>query len=516
MNTTFKIALLFFVLALTACQKEDELPNLEAVPAPTNISALMTITPDNSGRVTIRPNGQGVTAFTVFFGDGTDDSADLAPGGQVQRTYAEGTYPVRIMAMGINGKTTEETQTLTVAFIPPQNLQVSVVTVAGNPFAIDLSASADFATFFEAYFGDVPNETPTPFMPGQTLRHTYAAVGTYELRVVARSGSTGSTEATTTVTIADPLTLPIDFESPTQGYAFVNFGGAAASVVDNPAPGEANPSAKVGQLIKQAGSEGWAGSFIDLGQPIDFSTLRKIAIKVRSPQAGIPIIMKLENIANPDINIEVTVTNTVANQWEELLFDFDAADPAGDYQRIVLFFNFGTSGDGSAYFFDDLALTDGNDPVALPLGFESATANYLFTGFGGAAMEVIDNPAPAGINTSGRVGQSIKNNGSETWAGAFIDLTNPINFGGRSKLRMKVWSPQAGASVLLKLESILNPGIEMEVAVPTTVANAWHELEFNFAGINGADAYQRVVLFFDFGNAGNAQPYYFDDIILAD
>lgn len=507
---------MFLLLALASCENEDELPQLDDVAAPSNISALFTIASDNSGLVTIQPNGQGVTAYTVHFGDGTDESADLGPGERVRRTYAEGTYTVRISAMGINGKVTEHQQELMVSFLPPDNLEVTIARVTGNPFAIDLSATADFATFFEAYFGEVDEEEPTLFMPGETVRYTYSDVGEYPVRVVARSGSTGSAEFTDTVIVSNPLLLPIDFESTAQNYAFTNFGGASVSVVANPDVSEGNPSARVGELVKQAGSEVWAGSFLDLGQPVDFSEFQQIGMKVWSPIAGIPIIMKLENLGDPNLFIEVEVQNTAAGEWENLVFDFSGGDLSNEYQRIVFFFDFGTEGDDSAYYFDDIKLTDGTAELNLPIDFESGETIYGFTGFGGASAEVIPNPDPSGLNGSSRVGSFVKNTGSETWAGVFIDMAGPINFGDREKISMKVWAPQSGVTVLLKLESISNPGVEIEVAVQNTIANGWEELEFEFAGINSADAYQRVVLFFDFGNTGTAVPYYFDDIQLVD
>jgi hypothetical protein len=36
-----------------------------------NISALTTITQDNTGNVTFIPRGEGVTQYEIYFGDGT-------------------------------------------------------------------------------------------------------------------------------------------------------------------------------------------------------------------------------------------------------------------------------------------------------------------------------------------------------------------------------------------------------------------------------------------------------------
>jgi hypothetical protein len=39
--------------------------------APQNISALTTVTQDNTGKVTFLPRGEGVTQYEILFGDGT-------------------------------------------------------------------------------------------------------------------------------------------------------------------------------------------------------------------------------------------------------------------------------------------------------------------------------------------------------------------------------------------------------------------------------------------------------------
>jgi hypothetical protein len=512
-NLKYSFFALLMLLVATSCTEDDELPQISEVAAPSNISVLFTIAPDNSGEVTIQPNGQGVTAYTVFFGDGSDESAEIGPGETAQHVYTEGTYTVVIEAMGINGKITEFSQDLTVSFSAPENLQVEVLPVPGDPFSIEVSATADMETFFEVYFGETDDEEPVMFMEGEAVQYTYSEVGDYELRVVARSGGTASIEFTQTVTISNPLLLPIDFESTTQGYAFENFGGAESTVVPNPDMSDGNMSSRVAQLNKMDGSEVWAGSFLELGEPIDFSQDQLFSLKVWSPQANIPILMKLENATDGDIFVELEQTITTANAWEEIVFDFSGEDLDSEYSKIVLFFDFGTAGTGANYYFDDIRLTDGLPDVAFPVDFENF--DIPFDGFGNANALVIDNPDASGINTSNRVVEFIKADGSETWGGVFFDMDNPITFAAGEKVRMKVWSPKAGAAVLLKFENLADGDIFTELSVPTTVENEWEVLEFDFTGVDASNDYQRVVLFFDFGVNGTGEAYYFDDLELA-
>ena len=311
------------------------------------------------------------------------------------------------------------------------------------------------------------------------------------------------------------MLLPIDFESSTLNYSFVNFGGANSTVVTNPDVSALNTSSKVGKLTKGNGSEIWAGSFIELSSPIDFSVLQKIKMKVWSPQSGIVVKMKLENSANSSINVEVDATNTVANGWEELVFDFTGINSANNYQKVVVFFNFGSTGTGLNYYFDDIQLTSGAPTLTLPLTFESSALTYTFTDFGGATASVVNNPDASGINTTSKVGKLVKGNGAQVWAGSYINLDAPINFSSLQKIKMKVWSPQAGIVVKLKLENYANSSINTELDATTTTANAWEELTYNFTGINNANNYQRVVVFFDFGVSGNGSSYYFDEIKLS-
>ncbi|MEY4835276.1 MAG: hypothetical protein RI980_1391 [Bacteroidota bacterium] len=510
------IVSLFVITFFVGCTLDESSTDLEGVKAPTNISALMTIKQDNSGKVTIIPKGEGVTQYEIYFGDGTTAPAFVSPGSSVDHVYGEGNFPVRIVAMAIDGQKTEAIQPLTVSFVAPTNLNVTISPVVGNNMAISAQATANLETFFQVYWGEDPNQVPQDFMEGQTVTHTYASVGTFTVRVVALSGGAASTEYQQNVTISNPVLLPINFESATLNYAFTNFGGATTTVVNNPNVSGGNGSTKVAKLTKSAGSEVWAGSFIELGSPINFATMQKIKIKAWSPQSGITVKMKLENLANPNINTEVDVTNTTANAWEDLIFDFTGINNANNYQRVVLFFNFGNAGTGLNYYFDDVELTTGAESLVLPLTFQSTTLTYSFTNFGGASAEVVTNPNVSGINTSTKVGKFIKATGAQTWGGSFIELSNPINFATMQKIKMKVWSPQVGAVVKLKLENLANgTGINTELDATTTVANGWEELTFNFTGINNANNYQRVVVFFDFGNAGNGATYYFDDIKLS-
>lgn len=513
------LALVTLIALAMGCEKEkyDDTSFISTAPAPANISAYFDITQDNTGLVKIYPTGESVSSFDVYFGDGTTNPEPTQAGKSVQHQYAEGQFDVRIVAHNSSGKTTERTVPLTVSFRAPENLEVTANIDPSNNFKVNVTAKAIYETLFKVYFGDVQDEIPVSFLEGEAVSHTYAAVGTYTLRVVALSGGAATTEFTKDITIVDPLLLPITFESPTLAYNFVNFDGGNATVIDNPHAGGINTSSKVGRMIKNAGQV-WGGSAIALSSPIDFSVNKYFRMKVYSPRVGAKVLLKVENASNSGVNYEKEVSTTQANAWEELIFDYTGINTNNSYHKVVLIFELGTMGDGSAnftFYFDDIKLTADGNVLQLPLDFESASIDYTFTNFDGGSVTVINNPQSGGINTSSKVAQMVKNAG-QTWGGSYITLSNPIDFTNKY-FRMKVYSPRIGAKVLLKVENLTNGGISFEKELTTSMANAWEELVFDYTTINTANTYQKIVLIFDNGTAGDGSAdftFLFDDIRL--
>jgi hypothetical protein len=508
----FKILITFVLASIMFGCSDDEnsLDSLENVDAPTNVSALFTITQDNTGLVTIAPRGEGVGSYDIYFGDSTTEPSKVFPGKTINHTYAEGVYSVRVIGTTINGKTTEYVHQLTVSFREPENLNVTITPVSGDTFSIDVAAKADFEAFFEVWFGESEDETPVQFNEGETIKHTYATIGTYEVKVVAYSGGAATKTFTQNITITNPLLLPINFESATLNYSLTDFGNASSSVIDNPQVSGINTSTRVGKAVKNPGAETWAGSTITLDEVIDFTTFKSIRVKVWSPAAGVKVKLKIENLTDGTINHEVDQFTTVANQWEVLSYNLSAADFSKQYSKVILFFNFDVVGAGDTYYFDDIEQFSSVNP--LPVTFED-DVDYNLVGFGSAVGSKVANPDATGINTSANVAKMLKPNGSETWAGVSLPLVAPIDFSSQKKLKVKVWSPAANIPVLLKLEKHNDNTVSMEKSVNTTVANGWEELTFDYTDVvNTTVPYQMVVIFFDFGTSGTGASYYYDDI----
>ncbi len=238
--------------------------------------------------------------FLVTFGDIADETpSEFGLNEPITHVYNEGVYTIGVTAVGLTGLRSKVENELNVTFKAPENLVVTIEQDATNPKMVSVSATADFATVMDIYFGDVQDEEPVTVLPEEVATHTYADPGDYEIKVVAKSAGAATLEYTETITISaasDPVNLPIDFESFTVNYAFENFGNAVSTVIDNPDASGINTSARVAQLVKNSGAETWAGSFLTLENPIDFSAKKLFKMKVWSPKVGATVKLKVENL----------------------------------------------------------------------------------------------------------------------------------------------------------------------------------------------------------------------------
>jgi hypothetical protein len=513
------VSWLMSALLLVACTKTEftDTSFVDRGEAPSELSAMFEITQDNTGLVTITPNGVGAVTYDVYYGDGNNTPAKVVAGKNTTHVYPEGVYPVKIIGYSVSGKKTEVTKQLTVTFRAPENLEVSVTVDPANNYKVNVSATALYETNFKVYFGVSPTETPVTFLEGQTVSNVYAATGTYQVKVIAFSGGAATTQRIVPVTIVDPILLPLTFESPTINYNWFNFDGGNVTIVANSQSNGINTSAKVAKMVKNPGQP-WGGSFLTLSSNIDFSANKIFRMKVYSPRVGAKVLFKVENSANPGQNFEKEVLTTRANAWEDLVIDYRAINVANSYNRIVLIFDNGTAGDGSANFtwlFDDIRLVN-TLPLELPLDFEAGASTYPWFNFDGGTATVVANPVSGGINTSASVGKMVKNAG-QVWGGSFLTLSSPMNFSTNKVFRMKVYSPRVGAKVLLKVENSANSGQNYEKEVTTSIANAWEDLVFDYSGINASNTYDRIVLIFELGSMGDGSSnytFYFDDIRL--
>lgn len=319
--------------------------------------------------------------------------------------------------------------------------------------------------------------------------------------------------------------LPIDFESVITTADFIDFDGGMATVIDNPQVNGINTSGKVAQIIRNGGAI-FAGSKIDLAANLDFSTLSSLTMKVyTSAPVGTVVKFKLESING---STERDVTTTVSNQWETLTWDFTGTPTS--FNSIVFMFDFGTIGNGSAnstFLFDDIQQLFTGFQIDLPVTFDEPDVNYTTTSFEGAQSFPDVDPTDATNN----VVRVLKNFGAGASSGTTIGTPGgfatdiPLSLTD-SKMTVRVWSPDAGIPVRLKVEKAGVPTQTCETQVNTTVAGQWETLEFDFTneatgtaalsfGLNNGWTYSMASIFFNFGTSGAAageKTYYFDDV----
>ncbi len=310
---------------------------------------------------------------------------------------------------------------------------------------------------------------------------------------------------------------------------FVDFDGGVAAVLDNPQSSGINTSATVAQIVRDGGAV-FAGSKITLAAPLDFTTLNTIRMKVfTTAPTGTVVKMKLEA---PGISAERDQVTTVTGEWEELSWDFTGTPTS--FTDLVFMFDFGNVGDGSStstFLFDDVEQFFGGNQIDLPIDFEDDMVNYSLTDFEGAQTFLEADPEDAGNS----VIRFLKDGNAGEFAG--VTLSTPSGLATNipftlmdARMTARVWSPDAGIPVRLKVENANDPTQTCETDVVTTVAGGWEVLDFIFTnevpntarlefGLANGWIYNKASIFFNVGTSGASageKNYYFDNVAFGD
>ncbi len=321
------------------------------------------------------------------------------------------------------------------------------------------------------------------------------------------------------------ITLPITFETPGIIYSQIDFAGGRTTILPNPNPSGINTSVSVLQMVKDS-DQVYGGSKIELAGFIDFTNLNALKMKVHCPRVNVGILVKFEGPgAQTADNI---VFPTVANQWEELTWNFPNL-PNNTYNAITFIYDlgiFGNSGPDFTFYQDDISLAQVAGPaqLTLPVTFDDAGTTYGFTDFGGTFTESVVDPA----NASNTVAKTIRGGTAETYAGTTIGTGGlgfaiPIPFtASNRKMFARVYAPAAGIPVRFKVEVSGQPTQSVETQTLTTVANAWETITFDLnnqasgtAQFDASFPYNVASIFFNFdvpGSVAGVQTYYWDDV----
>lgn len=533
-----KLIISLFVLTIfIGCSDENSDINLDAVGAPTNISALTTVTQDNSGNVTFLPRGEGVTRYEIYFGDGTVAPNEVNPGGTTSHVYTEGVYQAKIVGITLNGKRTEVTQEVVVSFRAPENLKVVITNDLAVSKKVTVTATADFALFYDVYFGEAGNPDPISVNNGESVSYIYQEPGVYTIRVVSKSAAIATTEHVEdfTVTLVNKPNTSASTPPNRQAADVISiFSSKYTDVAGTnyfPDWGQAGQGSSWaefdlnGDKMLNYINLSYQGIALADNTSINVSGMEYLHMDVWTAD-----LAKIETSLISKTNGEKPVVkDLVANQWTSIDIPISAFTSQGMTVADIFQLKFvGTPWAGGSVFVDNIYFyKTPSQLIALPVDFESATLTYTWTGFGNATFgaipaTVITNPDKSGLNLSNKVLKIEKTSGAQVWAGASLNLESTIDFSKGTKVKVKVWSPKVGAKILYKMEVSTspkdvngNPTVFVEVEATTTVANAWQEVTFDLTSsgaFNTAKLYDRVILFPDFGVNGTGAIYYFDDI----
>ena len=525
MNKIYRI-LIVILIAFSSCTEERDLSFLETVEAPSNVSLNYEITQDNTGLVTLTPSADSATGFYVDLGDGTSEVVELSLGENFSHTYEEGTYNVTVTGFNFKGDETAETQELVVSFNAPENLVTSITNNASVSKQVDVNAEADFATMYEFHSGEPDVDQPVATGNiGEAISYQYANAGIYDVEIVVKGGAieTSTYAETFEVTaILQPITSAPAPPNRNDSDVISIYGDAYTNVEGTdtfPDWGQGGQGSSWsefslnGDTMLQYTNLSYQG--IQIGSSQDVTDMEFIHLDVWTTDVD-QLETSLINIASDGSGTtEAPVVNDLtANGWTSIdIAISDYTDQGLTVNEILQLKFVGIPWAEGTVFIDNIYFYKSPSGVVTDIieDFEGVAPAYV--SFGNANATVVANPDMSGENTTSTVTQLDKPNGAEVWAGAFFDISTPVDNINYNKISVQSWSPKAGATVRFKIENSANPDEFYEVDAVTSATNAWEELVFDISPAANF-TYDRVVLFYDFGVAGDGSTYYYDEITL--
>ena len=520
------LSIVALITVVWSCSEElDNFDFINTAKDPAKISAFYHITQDNTGLVTITPNGEGASYFDIYFGDATVSPVRVKQGESVKHVYAEGNYKVKIVGFGLTGLKTEVTQDLVVSFIPPKNLVVVIENDLAVSKKVNVTANAEYATFFEVYFGEAGTTTPKTANIGGTASYVYKEAGKYTIRVVAKGGAIQTTSFTKefdVTAILQPLAsaptppsrLPSDvisiYSSKYANVAGTNYNpdwgqsGQGSSYAEFDLNGD-----KMLQYIKLS----YQG--IQFGSTVNASSMEYLHFDVWTADATSIDIFPI-SIGTGEKKVTKTLVKDQWNSFDIPLSDFTSQGLSmADLHQFKIV---GLPWAGGTVFIDNIYFYKVPSPTTmLPTSSISSFENYKeISSFDGGNMTVVANPSKTG-NSSDVVAKLIKGSG-QVWAGSKITFDDALTFNSETTIKVKVWSPRVGLKLTTKFEDATpwpNTISSAEVTATTTKANQWEELTFDFSTINTSTQFTNMVLFIDLGTNGDGSAnytIYIDDI----
>lgn len=483
----YTIGLLIFLVSFAACEKDDNFDYLDKITAPTNVSAVYDITQDNTGSVTITPNGDGATTYNIYLGDNTSEPVSVKRGSSTTHIYSEGTYSVKIEAMGITGLKTEATQELVVSFKAPENLEVIIENDAAISKQVNVTATSDFATMFDVYFGEEGIEDPVKANIGEMATYTYQKSGTYIIKVVAKGAAIETTEFTQEFVVTEILqplaAAPTPTRSPENVISIYSDAYTDPDPINyNPDWGQSTTFAQIdidGNNMIQYGDLTYQG--IDFSSvPVDASAMEFLHVDVWTADSDFNAKLSAISSGPNETAYDLTL---VADQWTSFdipLSFFTDQNPLVDLSDIIqLKFDGVPSGGGTIYidniyFYKPSTVATAPDGVAPNPTYNAGDVTSIFSdSYTSVGISEL-NPDWGQTTTIATV--NVDDNDiwlyeSLNYAGIVTDYGNPTNLSGRDFVHFDYFTPDAEKLGLKLVNTVA--GTEDIEFIETVVKGTW-------------------------------------------
>ena len=324
-----------------------------------------------------------------------------------------------------------------------------------------------------------------------------------------------------TISFSYAQDLPLDFETSPVTADMSGFDGGVITVEAVVAPqSTGNTSVNLAKLVKGAGQP-WAGAKIVLDTPFDFSTNSNIEARIYTiAPVGSKIEFKAEG-GGAASGAKYAYT-TKSGEWETLTFDFLGVTATNLTDLVIIPWMPGDAqGDGSeaaTFYFDDIIQTappaatcddgiqNGDETgidcggticgacpeVKLPLDFSDASQLFTHDGAGAGGSVVLEN------------GKLRFNGNGQAYDQAYLDLTETFSTidsdNNTFTVRMEPLLVPAGEERTHLLKVSIGAGTAIEIT-GKSIGPDEQDVTFNF-GITGAEDWNRITIFMDFGPDG--------------
>jgi hypothetical protein len=519
-----------FVLAITlSCSDDKTIVDLESIAAPTNISALTTVTQDNTGKVTFLPKGEGVTQYEIFFGDDTTTPAKVNPGETVSHVYKEGVYQSKIVGTTLDGKRTEVIQEVMVSFKAPENLVVVITNDLAVSKKVTVTATADFALFYDVYFGEAGKPNPVSANNGASVSYTYQAEGVYKIRVVSKSAAIKTTEYTEDFTVTLVNKPSTSAATPPNRVATDVISIYSSKYADVPGTnfypnwGQSTTFSEFdlnGDKMLSYVNLNYQGVALADGTTIDVSGMEFLHMDVWTSD-----LQKLETSLISKTNGEKPVTkDLVANQWNSIDIPISAFTSQGLTVADIFQLKFVGTPAGKSVYIDNIYFykeaATGSGPTAAPT--PTVAASKVISMFSNAYTNVLVDTWRTSWSNATLEEVVLGGNATKKYINLdFVGIeatTTPIDATAMTHFHTDVWSGDCTTFKIKLVDFGANGAFgggddkEHEVTINAPAQNSWVSLDIPLTDFTGLTTRAHIAQLIYVGAPSGANTVYIDNV----